>query len=369
MPSEVTPRLATGADNRGCLELFSAIPMRGDLVLSTQREPDFFSLYAMQRVEPFTYVGDDERGGLVGMATALIREGWLDGAPARVGYLGDLRVRFDRGRNFARFFGDFFDVLCERTNCSAYYTAILTSNRAAMNALTKRKAKRVNQPYYQRLHAFDAVSVQLTRARSPSASIRVRSATAADLPRLVEVLATQHRERPFGYRYDQGELEHRLAKWPGFTLEDTLVAEDTSGGLLGLTTIWDPSPVKRYRVHAYEGSMKWVKRGFNLAASLARWPKLPEPGGEFRYAYLSNVWVKDQSPATFRALLEHAYARLQPRGFHFFTFELDEHDPLEPALKGFRAQRLGFTLFGVTPAKVSRTQWQAGRTGFEIALA
>lgn len=369
MPPEVTPRLATAADNRSCLELFSAVPMRGELVLSTQREPDFFSLYAMQRVEPFTYVGDDERGGLLGMCTALVRDGWLDGAPARVGYLGDLRIRFDRGRTFGRFFGEFFDALCERTGCSAYYTAILTSNRAAMNALTKRKPKRVNQPYYQRLHEFDAVSVQLTRKRTPSSSVKVRTATASDVPRMVEVLAAEHQRRPFGYRYDRGELEHRFEKWPGFTLENTLLAEDSSGALLGATTLWDPSLVKRYRVHAYEGSMKWVKRGFNFAASIARWPKLPEPGGEFRYAYLTNVWVKDQAPSTFRALLEHAYARLQPMGFHFFTFELDENDPLAPALAGFRAQRLGFTLFGVTPSKVARTVWQPGRTGFEIALA
>jgi len=79
--------------------------------------------------------------------------------------------------------------------------------------------------------------------------------------------------------------------------------------------------------------------------------------------------VRDESPATLRALLEHAYARLQPRGFHFFTFELDEGDVLGAALKGFMARRLGFTLFGVTPAKESRSNWQAGRTGFEIALA
>ena len=365
----MTPRLATEADNRGCLELFSAVPMRGELVLSTQREPDYFTLYRMQRAQPFTYVGDDGEGGLIGMATALIREGWLDGVPTRVGYLGDLRIRFDRARTFGKFFGDFFDMLCEQTGCSAYYTAILTSNRAAMNALTRRKARRVNQPYYQRLHEFDAASVQLTRRRTPSSSVRVRSASAGDVPRIVEVLAKEHQQRPFGYRFDQGEFEHRLARWPGFTLEETLIAESTKGELIGVTTIWDPSPVKRYRVHAYEGSMKWVKRGFNIAATLARWPKLPEPGGEFRYAYLTNTFVKDQSPTVFRALLEHAYSRLQPKGFHFFTFELAQNDPLTPALQGFRVQKLGFTLFGVSPAKLSRTVWQAGRTGFEISLA
>lgn len=369
VPTDVTPRLATRADNAACLELFGAVPMRGELVLSTQRGPDFFALYDMQKVEPFTYVGEDGGGGLVGMCSALVREGWLDGAPARVGYLGDLRVRFDRSRAFPRFFGELFDQLCAQTGCEAYVTSILSSNKAALNALTRRREKRPNAPYYQRLHAFDAVSVQLTRARAPKSAVRVRSATAADLPQVVEALAAAHRARPFGYRYDEGELEHRLAKWPGFSLDDTLVALDAGGRLLGVTTLFDPTPVKRYRVHEYRASMRWVKWGFNAAATVLRWPKLPPPGHDFRAAYLTNLWVSDESPAVFHALLEHASARLQPRGFHFFTFELDEGDPLTPALSGFMARRLGFTLFAVTPAKVSRTQWQPGRTGFEVALA
>lgn len=343
--------------------------MRGELVLSTQREPDFFALYEMQKATAYTYVGDDARGGLVGMASALVRDGWLDGEATRVGYLGDLRVRFDRGRHFGRFFGEFFEALCEETKCSAYVTSILSSNRAAMNALTKRSARRPRQPHYARLNSIDAVSVQLTRAHSPSSAVKVRSATSADLPQLIDVLGAAHRTRAFGYRYDEGEFEHRLAHWPGFSLDETLLAVDGDERIIGVCTLWDPSLVKRYRVHAYGGSMKWVKRGFNVMASLARWPKLPEPGGEFRYAYLSNLWVRDDSPATFRALLEHAYARLQPKGFHFFTFQLDEADPLESALRGFMVRKLGFTLFGVTPASMSRTAWQAGRTGFEIALA
>ncbi|MGV3623034.1 MAG: hypothetical protein ACO1OB_19600 [Archangium sp.] len=364
----MTPRLATPADNAACLELFGAVPMRGELVLSTRREPDFFSLYSMQKVDAYTYVGDDERGGLVGMASALVRDGFLDGNPARVGYLGDLRVKFDRGRHFGKFFGEFFEQLCAQTKCDTYITSILSSNRAALNALTRRKGKRTHQPYYSKLQTIDAVSVQLTRARTPSTNVKVRSALASELPQLMDVLAQQHRSRPFGYRYDEGELQHRLAHWPGFSLDETLVAFDGET-ILGCCTVWDPSPVKRYRVHAYEGSMKWVKRGFNLAASIARWPRLPEPGGEFSYAYLTNVVVRDESPTVFRALLEHAYARLQPKGFHFFTFELDEGDPLTSALRGFMVRKLGFTLFGVTPASVARTTWQSGRTGFEMALA
>lgn len=366
--TDVTPRLATAADNQACLELFSAVPMRGELVLSTRREPDFFALYRMQRAEAFTYVGEDEKG-LLGMATALVRDGWLDGRVQKVGYLGDLRVRFDRSRAFGRLFGDSFDALCAQTGCRAYYTAVLASNRAALNALVRRSPKRKNQPYYHPLHRFSAVSVQLTRRRTPSSDVQVRSATADDVPALAALLADAHRRRPFGYRFDDGELQHRLAHWPGFTLADTLVATGAKGEPVGVTTVWDPSPVKRYRVHAYNGAMRWVKRTFNLAATVTGWPKLPAPGSDFRYAYLCNLAVKDESPAVFRALLEHAYARLQPSGRHFFTFELDEGDPLAGALVGLMARRLDFQLFGVTPASERRTNWPSGRTGFEIALA
>ncbi|MEW5741964.1 MAG: hypothetical protein AB1938_23820 [Myxococcota bacterium] len=366
--SDVTPRLATKADNEACLKLFGAVPMRGELVLSTRREPDFFALYAMQKADVYTYVGEDEKG-LLGMATALVRDGWLDGVARKVGYLGDLRVRFDRSRAFGRLFGDSFDALCRQTGCDAYYTSVLASNRAALNALVKRSVKRKNQPYYHPLHRFSAVSVQLTRRRTPSSDVPVRSARPEDVPAITALLDEAHRRRPFGYRFDEGEFQHRLQRWPGFTLDDTLVATGRGGEVLGAATLWDPSPVKRFRVHEYNGAMRWVRRTFNLAASVAGWPKLPAPGGEFRYVYLSNVAVRDESPAVFRALLEHAYARLQPTGRHFFTFELDEGDPLAGALVGFLARRLDFQLFAVTPASVSRTQWQAGRTGFEIALA
>ena len=39
------PRLATPDDNARLLDLFGSVPMRGELVLSTQRSPDFFRLY------------------------------------------------------------------------------------------------------------------------------------------------------------------------------------------------------------------------------------------------------------------------------------------------------------------------------------
>lgn len=341
--------------------------MRGDLVLATRRAPDFFGLYRMQRVEPVVYVGDGDEG-LFGMCTALIRDGWLDGRPQKVGYLGDLRVKFDRSRSFPRFFGEYFEALCQRTGCSQFYTSVLSSNRAALNALTKKRPGRKHQPHYELLWPFTTASVQLTWKPRRTTNVEVSSAAPADLPEVVALLAVDHRARAFGYRFDEGELEHRLASWPGLSLDDVLVAR-SSGRIVGVASVWNPQPVKRYEVQAYGGSMRWVRRGYDLAATVLRWPKLPAPGSEFRYAYLSNVSVLNDDVTVFRALVEEAYRRLHGTGLHFLSFDVGADDPRRAALSGFMVRSLDFGLYAVTPASAPRTDWPRGRTGFEVALA
>ncbi len=366
--TDAAPRLATPADNAALLDLFGAVPMHGALALATRRDPDFFALYRMQRVEPFVYVADGE-GGLKGMCAALLRDGWLDGAPARVGYLGDLRVRFDRSRAFARFFGEYFEDLCRRTACTRYYTSILASNQAALRALTRKRSERTRQPHYELLRPFTTVSIQLTFRPRRTTDVRVVSARPDDVPAIVARLDADHRHRAFGYRFDEGEFEHRLVHWPGFDLDSTLVAKDAGGHVVGVASVWNPQPVKRFEVRAYNGSMRWVKRGYDVAATVMGWPRLPDAGQEFRSAALTNLSVKDDDVRVVRALLEAAYQRLHGTGLHFFSLDLGHEDPWWPALRGFVTQRLDFALYAVTPHGAPRTEWPKGRTGFEVALA
>ncbi len=132
-------RLATRDDNEALLELFGAVPMEGELILSTRRDPDFFALYRMQRAEAECRVYEGGQG-LAGMGTVLVRSGWLDGRPQPLGYLGDLRARpgASRARALARFYGPTLDEIARRTGCEAFLTAVLASNQAALNALTRR---------------------------------------------------------------------------------------------------------------------------------------------------------------------------------------------------------------------------------------
>ena len=364
-------RPAVPADNAALLELFGAVPMTGELVLSTRRDPDFFALYEMQRgaAECWVYESGSQATGL---GTILVRDGWVGGRPARVGYLGDLRSGFNasRERGVPRVYGDCVEGAVRRHGCELFLTAMLASNTAAANALVRRRAARATQPRYHLMRRFAMASIQFTRAMRPRGGpYRVRVAMAADLPAIVDLLDRDHRERPFGYRYDQGEFEHRLANWPGLSLERTYVAFDATGRIVGVTSAWDPAAVKRYRVVAYRGSVRWMKFGFNAMASVLGYPPLPEPGHGFRYLYLCNTSIADERPEILRALLERIYADFRRSGYHFMSLCVYENDPLEPALRGFTARRLDFHLYVVTRSDAEPPVFPAGRPGFEMALA
>ncbi|MGZ3460674.1 MAG: hypothetical protein ACXU86_19475, partial [Archangium sp.] len=344
-------RRATREDNPRLLELFGSVPMQGELVLATQRSPDFFRLYEMQRGEAELWVHEVE-GGLDGMGALLVREGWLEGRPCRVGYLGDLRTRFSarRSRGLARFYGPVLEEAAQRLGVEAFLTSVMATNAAALQALVKRKPHRVSQPHYALLRRFSAVSVHFTTRGPPKPGrFQVRHATPEDVPAMAALLDADHRARPFGYRYDLGELQHRLERWPGLSVEGCYLAFDGGGRLVGCTSVWDPAAVKRYRVMAYRGSMRWVRWGYDAMATVLRAPRLPAPGNDFRYFYLCNTSIAGEDPAILRALLEQVYADHHGRGYHFFSLSMDEGDPLAPALEGFFQRRLDFHLYAVTP--------------------
>jgi hypothetical protein len=370
-------RVATNLDNERILALMADVPMEGGLVLATRRDPDFFGLYRLQRGDNELWVFDDDDGcALKGMGGFLVRDGFLDGAPARVGYLGDLRTRgLARERlAFPQVYAHLFSRTVEQTGCEHFLTAVMADNERAIRALSSSSSKsrrRTAQPYYHLLQRFEMANLHLVGRlpRRRASGIVVRTATTTDLGAITALLAADHRGRPFGFRFDDGEFEHRLLHWPGFSLEHTFCAFSDDGRLLGVTTCFDPSPVKRYRVLRYAGQMVAVKRALDVAARLTGCAPLPEPGDDFRSLYLTNLSIVDDNPAVLQALIDFIYPRVVRAGFHFVSFPLFEGDPLTSGAKGYVVRRIPFHLYAVTSSSRARTQWQRGRPGFEMALA
>lgn len=362
-------RLATPEDNAQLLEVFGDVPMRGELILTTERSPAFFALYDIQDVEALCTVYERD-GEILAMGSFLIRPGFVRGQLCTVCYLGDLRVRSEGAGLISRFYGDVFTYIQSRWDVDHFYTGILASNAKALHALTRRSEKRQSQPQYDFFRGFDAAQIQFTRRPRTVAEMRhlkVRTATDADLPQIVAHLQQDHQQRPFGEDFGHGGFEHRLANWPGFSLEKTYLCFD-EGVLCGLCTAWDAAPLKRYRVLAYRGKMKWVQMGYNLGAKVFRYPPLPAPGGVFKYLYLANLSV--QSWPALLALVQRIYDDFKQDRYHFMMVYLEDDSPLRPMLRHCSSRLLPFHLYAVrAPGEVEVFDYGQGVSGFEIALA
>jgi hypothetical protein len=369
----VSIRLATDADSAALCETFAGITMDADLQLSIRRDPDFMALYRMQTDSWECWVGE-RAGKIVGLGALLARDGYLNGAPVRIGYLGDLRVapRLPGGlRLLGQLYGPVLDRFAESNGCDLFLTTIIASNARALRALTSDRSRQIGIPSYHLLQQFDirAVHLALPRLRAKG-RYEVRRASEPDLPTIAAFLDADSRRRPFGYVLDEPELRRRLARWPGLEISDFYLAFDWRGALVGCCAPWDASPVKRTVVTAYRGSMRWVRRVHDVAAPLLGVPALPSGGQALKYAYLTHLAVPSGEPAIMRALLEAVYRDRRAEGFHFLSVCVPESDPLRPAYSGFLASNLRSNLYvvaarGQAPPHVDLT---GRRPGFEMAL-
>jgi len=380
--SEVAVRRALPADGPARCALMARVAMETDLSLSVRRDPDVDALYRLQSPDWESWVVDAD-GAVEGMGTALVRDGYLNGARTRIGYLGDLRFspKAEGRLLLDRFYGPVLRSASARFGCDYFLTAVIASNTRALRALTARtrRADRCGRPRYTLLREFDIRSIHLVLPLPPrlprlsgvrrGAGVRVRAAIADDVPAIARCLDDDARRRPFGYVLDEGALRRRLASWPGLSASSFHVAEDGAGRIVGCLARWDAAPVKRTAVVAYRGAMRRVRRAHDAVARLLGRPTLPAPGGEFRYQYLTHVAVPSDDPATLRALLRAAYAGARADGCHFMSAFAPESDPLAPAYRGYVATNLRAHLYLVTLPEVPLPALGPdARPAFEMAL-
>ncbi|RMG16857.1 MAG: hypothetical protein D6731_05255 [Planctomycetota bacterium] len=365
-------READDSDDAALCELFARVAMEGDLSLAVEREPSFFALYELQRLIARRVFVAEVEGKIEGVAAYLARRGHLGGRVVPVGYLGDLRLgpRLRGGFFFGRRFGPRFRACLADSNAEVALTAVLATNRAALRFLTRRSRRFPDKPVYRPWRAFSILNVHFTRRRRPRPTrLEVRRATSADLPEVAALLARDHARRPFGYVFDEELLRERLARWPGLRLEDFYLAF-RGGELVGATALWDAHAVKRFRVLAYRGSMRWLRLGFNLGAPFLGCAPLPPAGGVLRYAYLTHTSIPSEDPDVLAALFDRLYADAHGRGYAFVSTYVEDGDPLGAAFARYRCTPLPARLFTVSPPG---SPWNerdpgAGRPGFEMAL-
>ncbi len=171
MGSSIDFRVATAADDPDLRRLLRENPMQGEISVSLEREPDVFLAGSTEGERHHTIVARDRsQGRTVGMASRSVYSGFLNGQPASLGYLSQLRVdRVYRGR-IGLLSKGYALMRSLRTPSDPPFdlTTIVADNQAARRVLG---AGLPGLPAYQELEPFTTLMLPLWR-RHKTTSIR-----------------------------------------------------------------------------------------------------------------------------------------------------------------------------------------------------
>jgi len=348
---EIKFQLASTTEDAELRRLLRENPMPGAISLSLEREPSYFATRALEGEPHQTVVAREPSGRPVGLFSRSERTAFVNGVPARVGYLGQLRLDaayrgklalvragFERCRELHRAGGVGF-----------YATSIVEDNGPARRLLT---ASLPGLPTYCELGRMITFLLEVPRRARACSLAR---GTPDRLPEIAALLAESHARFQLAPAWTAEELASGDA-CPGLRPEDFLLV-DRGGKLAGCAALWDQRAFKQTVIRAYAG---WIGRArplMNAAAAILGRPGLPGIGAQLSHAYLSHFAARGDDPAVAGALLDAGLADARRRGIDFLSLGLADGHPLARAARRRREREY--------PSRIYAVHWDDGAHAVE----
>ena len=281
--------LATPADDvhiRGLLRE----PVPGRIAISYEREPEFSTGCDATGENATVLVARDlDTGATAAVACRSEREVFVNAAPTRLGYLGQLRVdRRYRGRWLVSRGFSMLKQLHDRHPLPGYLAAVTAGNREAEGILVRKSRKAF--PAFHPVASYCTLAIPARRVAAVSG---VESATAADIPEIVRFLQATGSRRQFFPVWTEARLIALTARL-GLRLEDVQIAR-RGGHIAGVIGLWDQSAYKQDVVRGYSGWIRLAVPLYNASAPWLRRPRLPKPGERIRSGYAIFTCVEPVS--------------------------------------------------------------------------
>jgi hypothetical protein len=323
--------LATSADNEELQTFSRDVEMPGAIRFSFDRSPDYLDALCVEgRQSQVLVCRQAQTGHVVAIGHRSVKSMFVNGQPTPVGYLSGLRLDPSiRNRQILAHGYASLRKLHAGRQAQLYLSTIMEDNRPAKSVLL---SGRCGLPCYHDFGRFCcmAVSLQTKSNGSGCAQIRVRHASAADGPAIVEFLNREGPSRQFfpEYRVEDfgvpgGLLSH--LQW-----EDVFLAFQEND-LAGVVAAWDQRAFRQWRVTGYDAWLGLLRIPFNLVAKLKKMPPLPKPALPLDYFILSLACVRGNDRSVFKVLLEEVI-REKRKHYAFILAGLHERDPLLPEL-------------------------------------
>ncbi len=347
---------ARPGDDSGIRELLRGRAMGGLIRLTLEREPDYRHAAAVEGERHHTVVARErDTGRVLGMGSRAVREVWLDGRRARMGYLAQLRfgpeLRAGRRLLAAGY------LSCDRRRRPDELPFDLTSI-VADNAPARRLLERglPGLPRYRRFCRLITLTIPTLRrpwirtGAPEGEESRPHQASEADLPAIVRCLDRGLRRYQLAPAWNEDDLRSPT-RTRGLMADDFLVVTSGDDRVTGCVAIWDQRSFKQVVVRDYALALRRLRPLVNLALTAGRRPRLPPPGSTLELAYLSHLAVVGDRPGVAVELIRAARREAARRGLDYLSLSLAETNPMLPAIRrAFGARELASVLYLVHPA-------------------
>lgn len=317
---------ATPEDGQELLEILEEAEFRGRMSLLYTRRPDaYLSLKQEGKEVDIVLCHDTRNGKIVGFGACALRELFVNGRAATVGYLFSLRIRRQYQRKYPLLHRgyEFLRQLYRDRRVSFYITTILEENRAAQRLLKKR---RPFMPHYSPYGRYDVYAFHCRRSSS-SVSSSLKQAASDDLAALLSFLSKHGKTMQFFPMLRENDL--KTGSIGGLCIQNFYLLYDTHDEILAAGALWDQRHCKQYVMQGYSGIFKLL-HPLSRFFPLFGFPAFPKPGEILNFFTLSFWAVKDQNPEIFTQFLDviPEVAGTYP----FFLLGVHENHPLRSVL-------------------------------------
>jgi hypothetical protein len=312
--------------------------MHGQISLSLEREPDYFvDAQIPGEVKQTIVARDAERMAAVGACT--IRQRFVNGKSARVGYLGGLRLnsRYEGRFDILRRGYECFHELQTAAPADFYFTSIATDNLRARSFLERGIR---GMPLYEFVGEFVTLLVPTRSARGPTSSDsnpETRLGFSGRPDRFFQFLNEANAAFQFSPCWTAEELS---------TLETLGLSESDfcfhsqAGEIAGCAALWDQRIFKQTVVRGYAQPLAFVRPMLNAVSPMFGQPRLPAVGAVLSNAFVSHLAARKGDEHLMTRLIADLAVTAHKSGIELLTLGFAANDlRLESVCRQFRCRK------------------------------
>jgi len=341
---------ASQPDDAELRRLLAANPLGGQILLTLEREPDFFAAGTVEGDRRRTVVArEPSTGRVVGLGTRSVSTVMVNGEPCRMGYLGQLRVDSAyRGRPSLLAAG--YDLLRagrREDEIPFDLTTIIADNQVARRLLESGVPR---LPEYRAVEPFVTLVIPVRRQRSMQTS--VERASEGRIDEVSRCLERNRRRNQFAPIFSTEDLLSP-ERSRGLAPSDFLLYR-SGGGIAGCLALWDQRSFKQVVVRGFGPRLLRWRPWLDLVSRARGGPRIPRPGETLPLAFISHLAVDGDDDGVFHQLLLAALAEARLRHIDYLVLGLAARHPwLRRLRRAFRAWEYVSIIYTVS--------WERGR--------